>query len=70
MVLCVSDIIWPAGGSEQDTALAQTHPELEVTDGWYRLRDANRCPTHASGVEELGSNKNRSEICCKFGFYP
>lgn len=38
MVLCISDIIWPASGSEGNTAPVQTYPELEVTDGWYRLR--------------------------------
>lgn len=38
MVLCISDVIWPANGSEGDTAPVQTYPELEVTDGWYRLR--------------------------------
>lgn len=38
MVLCISDIIWPAGGSEANSAPGQNHPELEVTDGWYRLR--------------------------------
>lgn len=38
MVLCISDIIWPASSSEGDIAPVQTCPELEVTDGWYRLR--------------------------------
>lgn len=38
MVLCISDIIWLAGGPEEDTTAVQTYPELEVTDGWYRLR--------------------------------
>lgn len=37
MVLCVSDVIWP-----QETTLAPPGqpviPEIEVTDGWYRLR--------------------------------
>ncbi|KAH0838071.1 hypothetical protein J3R83DRAFT_6312 [Lanmaoa asiatica] len=37
-VLCISDIIWPASASEGDTAPVQAYPELEVTDGWYRLR--------------------------------
>ncbi|KAF8445645.1 hypothetical protein L210DRAFT_3757880 [Boletus edulis BED1] len=38
MVLCISDIIWPAGGTGEAIAAVQSHPELEVTDGWYRLR--------------------------------
>ena len=51
MVLCISDIIWPAGGSEVDTAPAQTHPSLEVTDGWYRIRARIDAPL-ARGVRK------------------
>ncbi|KAF8560092.1 hypothetical protein OG21DRAFT_24217 [Imleria badia] len=50
MVLCISDIIWPAGGSEE-IAAAQSHPELEVTDGWYRLRARIDAPL-ARGVRK------------------
>ncbi|KZV70991.1 hypothetical protein PENSPDRAFT_578564 [Peniophora sp. CONT] len=35
MVLCISDVIWPAGASMEDV---EVKPELELTDGWYRLR--------------------------------
>ncbi|VDC05801.1 unnamed protein product [Peniophora sp. CBMAI 1063] len=35
MVLCVSDVIWPPGSSREDV---DVRPELELTDGWYRLR--------------------------------
>ncbi|KAJ4002292.1 hypothetical protein F5050DRAFT_1559157, partial [Lentinula boryana] len=37
MVLCISDIIWP----EASTSSGQrpdARPQLEVTDGWYRLK--------------------------------
>ncbi|THV07479.1 hypothetical protein K435DRAFT_643336 [Dendrothele bispora CBS 962.96] len=33
MILCVSDITWSRHGTE-----VELRPELEVTDGWYRLR--------------------------------
>lgn len=37
MVLCVSNIFWsPAGVT--DGLRIEPYPELEVTDGWYRLR--------------------------------
>lgn len=35
MVLCVSNILWPEGTSVDDT---DASPELEVTDGWYKMR--------------------------------
>ncbi|KIJ66231.1 hypothetical protein HYDPIDRAFT_109225 [Hydnomerulius pinastri MD-312] len=38
MVLCVSDIKWSAGGLDDNDVPVPAHPELEVTDGWYRLR--------------------------------
>lgn len=38
MVLCVSNITWSAGGITDDGVPIKPHPELEVTDGWYRLR--------------------------------
>ncbi|KAL4070686.1 BRCA2, oligonucleotide/oligosaccharide-binding, domain 1-domain-containing protein [Scleroderma citrinum] len=38
MVLCISDIIWPANSVDDNGQPATSHPELEVTDGWYRLR--------------------------------
>jgi hypothetical protein len=38
MVLCVSDITWSNGGCDENDVPLPPHPELEVTDGWYRLR--------------------------------
>lgn len=38
MVLCISNITWSDGGVDDDGNLIKPHPELEVTDGWYRLR--------------------------------
>jgi len=38
MVLCVSDILWSPAGITEDGLPIEPHPELEVTDGWYRLR--------------------------------
>jgi breast cancer 2 susceptibility protein len=37
MVLCVSNIIWSEGGLTEDGVPIEPYPELEVTDGWYRL---------------------------------
>lgn len=37
MVLCVSKVIWMGGQRNSDGA-AEDVPELEITDGWYRLR--------------------------------
>lgn len=51
MVLCITDIIWPAGGFKEDTTPVQTYPELEVTDGWYRLRARIDAPI-ARGVRK------------------
>ncbi|KAJ6575429.1 hypothetical protein B0H19DRAFT_1128649 [Mycena capillaripes] len=38
MVLCVSNITWSEAGVTDDGMPIPPHPELEVTDGWYRLR--------------------------------
>ncbi|KAI0756270.1 hypothetical protein C8Q80DRAFT_1127651 [Daedaleopsis nitida] len=38
MVLCVSDIVWSSATVGEHGAPVASHPELEVTDGWYRLR--------------------------------
>ncbi|KAI6120654.1 hypothetical protein EDD16DRAFT_1705577 [Pisolithus croceorrhizus] len=38
MVLCISNITWPNGEADENGRSAAPHPELEVTDGWYRLR--------------------------------
>lgn len=47
MTLCVSNIFWPqktesqaahASKSDQNRRFVSTLPEIELTDGWYRLR--------------------------------
>ncbi|KAG2368840.1 hypothetical protein BDR07DRAFT_1390250 [Suillus spraguei] len=38
MVLCVSNVTWSPAGQTDDGSPIPSHPELEVTDGWYRLR--------------------------------
>ncbi len=38
MVLCVSNIFWSPSGITEDGLPIEPHPELEITDGWYRLR--------------------------------
>ncbi|KAG8219560.1 hypothetical protein J3R82DRAFT_511, partial [Butyriboletus roseoflavus] len=51
LVLCISNITWPASSSEGDIAPVQTYPELEITDGWYRLRARVDAPL-ARGVRK------------------
>lgn len=38
MVLCVSNITWSEAEVQEDGTTAEPCPQLEVTDGWYRLR--------------------------------
>ncbi|KAG2756480.1 hypothetical protein P692DRAFT_20765976 [Suillus brevipes Sb2] len=38
MVLCVSNVTWLPAGVTDNGVPIPSHPELEVTDGWYRLR--------------------------------
>ena len=38
MVLCVSNIFWLPASVTDDGQHVEPYPELEVTDGWYRLR--------------------------------
>lgn len=38
LVLCVSGVSWSEPGVTEDGLPIEPHPELEVTDGWYRLR--------------------------------
>jgi breast cancer 2 susceptibility protein len=38
MVLCVSNVLWPEPGIENNGVAELAQPELELTDGWYRLR--------------------------------
>ncbi|KAF9469825.1 hypothetical protein BDZ94DRAFT_1286396 [Collybia nuda] len=38
MILCISNVIWSNAGLTDDGLPIESYPELEVTDGWYRLR--------------------------------
>ncbi|KAI0323005.1 hypothetical protein OF83DRAFT_1048027 [Amylostereum chailletii] len=38
MTLCISNIFWTEAGIGPDGFAILPHPELELTDGWYRLR--------------------------------
>ncbi|KAF9531916.1 hypothetical protein CPB83DRAFT_867793 [Crepidotus variabilis] len=38
LCLCISNIVWSPGGVTEDGLPIEPHPELELTDGWYRLR--------------------------------
>lgn len=38
MVLCISAIKWTEARVTSDGVVIEAYPELEVTDGWYRLR--------------------------------
>ncbi|KAF7303152.1 hypothetical protein MKEN_01278900 [Mycena kentingensis (nom. inval.)] len=57
MILCVSNIIWQDAGVTEDGIALPAHPELEVTDGWYRLRaqiDAPMARAVRRGVIRIG----------------
>ncbi|KAG9314109.1 hypothetical protein JVU11DRAFT_4892 [Chiua virens] len=51
MILCISDIILPPNGSGEDFPRVSILPELEVTDGWYRLRARIDAPL-ARGIKK------------------
>jgi breast cancer 2 susceptibility protein len=53
LVLCVSNIFWTDESVDANGRLVPAHPELEVTDGWYRLRAA---------VDEALARAARSKI--------
>ncbi|KAG6889981.1 hypothetical protein C0995_012941 [Termitomyces sp. Mi166 len=38
MILCVSNVFWGDSSYSNDSVPSDAHLELEVTDGWYRLR--------------------------------
>lgn len=38
MVLCVSKIFWSEAGADDEGIPTECVPQLELTDGWYRLR--------------------------------
>lgn len=50
MVLCISNIFWSESGVTSDGLAIAACPELEVTDGWYKLR-ATVDPPLARAIE-------------------
>lgn len=57
MILCVSSITWSEGGVNAEGQPVPPHPELEVTDGWYRLRaqvDESLARAIRNGVLKVG----------------
>jgi hypothetical protein len=57
MVLCISGVTWSEAGLTDDGMPIAPHPELEVTDGWYRLRaqvDAPLARAIQRGVIRIG----------------
>ena len=57
MVLCISNIIWPTDNAHENGRPVDLHPELEVTDGWYRLRaqiDAPLARATRKGLIKIG----------------
>lgn len=71
MVLCVSNITWSAGGITDDGMPIEPHPELEVTDGWYRLRaqvDESLARAVRKGVLRVGRKIGvaGARVCIRF----
>lgn len=57
IVLCISGITWSEAGLTDDGMPITPYPELEVTDGWYRLRaqvDAPLARAIRRGVIRIG----------------
>lgn len=57
MVLCISNVTWSESGLTDDGVPTEPHPELEVTDGWYRLRaqvDAPLARAIRKGIIRIG----------------
>ncbi|KZP25285.1 hypothetical protein FIBSPDRAFT_820691 [Athelia psychrophila] len=57
MILCISNITWSAAGLTDDGLPIEPFPELEVTDGWYRLRarpDESLARAARRGVLKVG----------------
>ncbi|KAF8899070.1 hypothetical protein BD779DRAFT_1431059 [Infundibulicybe gibba] len=57
IVLCISGISWSEASITDDGIPVEPHPELEVTDGWYRLRaqvDAPLARAIRRGIISIG----------------
>jgi BRCA2, oligonucleotide/oligosaccharide-binding, domain 1 len=57
MVLCISGVTWSEASLTDDGMPIAPYPELEVTDGWYRLRaqvDAPLARAIQRGVIRIG----------------
>ena len=73
MVLCISRVFWTGGQRNPDGAVEDV-PELEITDGWYRLRaevDAPLARAIRRGVIRAGrkigvvdAKVHSSAVCC------
>lgn len=64
MILCVSNITWPTTTATDDKGQpVELLPELEVTDGWYKLRariDDPLAKACRRGLVRIGSKLNVS----------
>ncbi|KZT30791.1 hypothetical protein NEOLEDRAFT_1159892 [Neolentinus lepideus HHB14362 ss-1] len=61
MVLCVSNITWSSGGADDDGLVTDPIPELELTDGWYKLR------AEADGTLTRAIRKGKIRVGRKIG---
>ncbi len=69
MILCVSNIIWSEGGRRADGI--DRVPELELTDGWYRLRasvDPPMARAIGRGVIRIGRKLGVAAARVRIGF--
>ena len=74
MVLCVSKVIWMDGQRHPDGTVEGV-PELEITDGWYRLRaevDAPLARAIRRGVIRTGRKIGvvDAKVCSSFKRIP
>ncbi|KAF8585115.1 hypothetical protein K439DRAFT_1344127 [Ramaria rubella] len=63
IVFCVSDIFWTDEYVDGEGRLVLAHPELEITDGWYRLR-ANVDEALARATRNKVLRIGRKVACC------
>ncbi|KAK2461438.1 hypothetical protein APHAL10511_005901 [Amanita phalloides] len=70
MTLCVSDIFWSKGGRTTDGLALDPTPEIELTDGWYRLRatiDPPMARAIGRGIIRIGRKLGiaGARLCCE-----